>query len=151
MLVTPQDVTKFTPRLSPRAEQYEGTRLVFRIGPRSSSGSAFPIESGSDFGSPALLMIGERRDSISWPPEPHNAHPWILLLIPLKLFDAPAESRLVDCALDLDNLTVHMAITAATASCPDCGSDARRVHSRYTRHLADLPCFDRSVRLHVLV
>ena len=35
MLVTPQDVTKFTPRLSPRAEQYEGTRLVFRIGPRS--------------------------------------------------------------------------------------------------------------------
>jgi hypothetical protein len=50
MLVTPQDVTKFTPRLLPRAEQYEGTRLVFRIGPRSSSGSAFPIESGSDFG-----------------------------------------------------------------------------------------------------
>jgi hypothetical protein len=49
MLVTPQDVTKFTPRLSPRAEQYKGTRLVFRIGPRSSSGSAFPIESGSDF------------------------------------------------------------------------------------------------------
>src|SRR6516165_1542159 len=49
MLVTPQEVTKFTPRLSPRAEQYEGTRLVFRIGPRSSSGSAFPIESGSDF------------------------------------------------------------------------------------------------------
>jgi hypothetical protein len=61
MLVTPQDVTKFTPRLSPRAEQYEGTRLVFRIGPRSSSGSAFPIESGSDFGSPALLMILSRR------------------------------------------------------------------------------------------
>jgi hypothetical protein len=49
MLVTPQDVTKFTPRLSPRAEKHEGTRLVFRIGPRSSSGSAFPIESGSDF------------------------------------------------------------------------------------------------------
>ena len=36
MLVTPQDVTKFTPRLSPRAEQCEGTRLVLRIGPRSS-------------------------------------------------------------------------------------------------------------------
>jgi hypothetical protein len=31
-------------------------RLVFRIGPRSSSGSAFPIETGSDFGSPALSM-----------------------------------------------------------------------------------------------
>ena len=56
MLVTPQDVTKFTPRLSPRAEHYEGTRLVFRICPRSSSGSAFPIESGADFGSSALSM-----------------------------------------------------------------------------------------------
>jgi transposase len=83
--------------------------------------------------------------------EPHNSHPWILLLIPLKLFDVPAESRLVDCVLDVDTLTVHMAITAATASCPDCGSDARRVHSRYTRHLADLPCFDRSARLNVSV
>jgi hypothetical protein len=42
-------VTNFTPRLSPRAEQYEGVRLGFRIRPRSSGGSAFPIESGSDF------------------------------------------------------------------------------------------------------
>jgi hypothetical protein len=49
MLVTPHDVMNFTPRLSPRAEQYEGMRRVFRICPRSSSGSAFPIESGSDF------------------------------------------------------------------------------------------------------
>ena len=49
MLVTPDDVTNSTPRLSPRAEQYKGMRLVFRIGPRSSSGSAFPIESGSDY------------------------------------------------------------------------------------------------------
>jgi hypothetical protein len=49
MLATPHDVTNFTPRLSPRAEPYEGLRLVFRIGPRSSSGSALPIESGSDF------------------------------------------------------------------------------------------------------
>jgi hypothetical protein len=57
MLVTPHDVTNFTPRLSPRAEQYEGMRLVFRICPRSSNGSAFPIESGSDFGSPAILMM----------------------------------------------------------------------------------------------
>ena len=49
MLATPHDVTNFTPRLSSRAEQYEGMRLVFRSCPGSSSGSAFPIESGSDF------------------------------------------------------------------------------------------------------
>ena len=72
-------------------------------------------------------------------------------MLPLELFAVPVESRLVDCALDLDNLTVHLAITSETAACPDCGSDARRVHSRYTRHLTDLPCFDRSVQLHVLV
>jgi transposase len=72
-------------------------------------------------------------------------------LLPLELFAVPVESRLVDCALDLDNLTVHLAITSEAAACPDCGSDARRVHSRYTRRLTDLPCFDRSVQLHVLV
>jgi hypothetical protein len=33
MLATPHGVTNFTPRLSPRAEQYEGLRLVFRIPP----------------------------------------------------------------------------------------------------------------------
>jgi transposase len=72
-------------------------------------------------------------------------------LLPLELFAAPAGSRFVDCVLDVENLTVHLAITTPTASCPICGCDARRVHSRYTRHLADLPCFDRSVQLHVSV
>jgi transposase len=57
----------------------------------------------------------------------------------------------VDCALDVDNLTVHLAITTPHAACPVCGSDARRIHSRYTRRLADLPCFGRAVRLHVTV
>lgn len=28
---------------------------------------------------------------------------------------------------------------ALTAPCPDCGGIATRVHSRYRRHLADLP------------
>ena len=72
-------------------------------------------------------------------------------LLPLELLAAPTGSRLVDCALDVDTLTVDLAITTPTASCPVCGSDARRVHSRYTRHLADLPCFGRSVRLQVTV
>jgi hypothetical protein len=57
MLATPHDVTDFTPCLSPRAEQYEGVRLVFRIRPRSSSGSAFPIESGSDFAIGIILIV----------------------------------------------------------------------------------------------
>jgi hypothetical protein len=96
-------------------------------------------------------MIGGRIVSISCHITPTELHPWSLLLLPLELFAAPAGSRLVDCVLDVDNLTVHLAITSPTASCPICGSDASRVHSRCTRHLADLPCFDRSVQLHVSV
>jgi Transposase/zinc-finger of transposase IS204/IS1001/IS1096/IS1165/Homeodomain-like domain len=72
-------------------------------------------------------------------------------LIPLELFAAPPESRFVDCALDIDNLIVHLAITTPVAACPLCGSDARNVHSRYFRRLADLPCFGRAVRLRVAV
>jgi hypothetical protein len=72
-------------------------------------------------------------------------------LLPLELFSAPPGSRLHHCALDVDHLTVDLAITTSNATCPVCGSDARRVHSRYTRRLADLPCLGRAVRLQVTV
>jgi transposase len=72
-------------------------------------------------------------------------------LLPLELFSAPAGSRLDHCALDVDRLTIHLAITAPNATCPTCGGDSGRVHSRYTRRLADLPCLGRPVRLHVTV
>jgi transposase len=35
--------------------------------------------------------------------------------------------------------------------CPDCGTVARRVHSRYARQLRDLPCADYALRLVLLV
>src|SRR5262249_60144004 len=60
-------------------------------------------------------------------------------------------SRLVRACLDVEQLTVHLAITAPTAACPVCGSSARRVRSRYTRRLDDLPCLGRRVRLQVIV
>ncbi len=72
-------------------------------------------------------------------------------MVPLELFAAPPESRFVDCALDIDNLIVHLAITTPRAACPLCGSDARNVHSRYIRRLSDLPCLGRAVRLLVTV
>jgi transposase len=72
-------------------------------------------------------------------------------LLPPELFTAPVGSRLDHCLLNLDDLTVYLAITHPTAPCPLCGSDARRVHSRYTRRLTDLPCFDRAVQLRVTV
>jgi transposase len=72
-------------------------------------------------------------------------------LLPLELLAAPTESRFLDCALDVDNLTVHLAITAPLAACPLCGSDARNVHRRSTRRLADWPCLGRAVQLRVTV
>ncbi len=78
-------------------------------------------------------------------------HPWIELLVPLELCAAPPESRFVDCALDEDNLTVHLAITAPMVACPLCGCEASSVHSRYSRRLADWPCFGRAVQLQVTI
>ncbi len=39
--------------------------------------------------------------------------------------------------------------TATTAACPLCGQSSARPHSRYLRRLADWPCHDLPVRLHV--
>ena len=36
-------------------------------------------------------------------------------------------------------------------ACPDCGTPARRVHSRYVRTLADLPLGGRPVQLRLVV
>jgi transposase len=72
-------------------------------------------------------------------------------LLPLELLGAPVWSRLVRACLDVEHLTVHLAITAPTAACPVCGSSAGRVRSRYTRRLDDLPCLGRRVRLQVVV
>jgi transposase len=69
----------------------------------------------------------------------------------LDLLAAPTDSRVDSTALDDDTLTVSLTATAPHASCPTCGSEARRIQSRYRRRLADLPCFGRTVRLHVTV
>jgi transposase len=72
-------------------------------------------------------------------------------LIPYDLLAAPAGSSVVRCARDDDLVTIFIAMTAPTAPCPGCGHDAHRVHSRYTRRIADLPCFGISVRLELTV
>jgi transposase len=48
-------------------------------------------------------------------------------------------------------LTVALFSTAFTASCPLCGTGAKRVHSRYQRTVADLPCAGQRVILRVWV
>jgi hypothetical protein len=44
-------------------------------------------------------------------------------------------------------LTVSLVSTTAAACCPQCGVSAKRIHSRYHRTVADLPCGGRQVVL----
>src|SRR6266571_1274859 len=48
-------------------------------------------------------------------------------------------------------LTVTLVSTQMSPCCPLCGTAARRVHSRYTRQIADLPCGGQQLRLLVQV
>jgi transposase len=58
---------------------------------------------------------------------------------------------LLDLALTPSTLVIRLATTAATASCPRCGAPSDRVHSRYTRTVADLSAHDRLVVLRLRV
>jgi hypothetical protein len=46
-----------------------------------------------------------------------------------------------------DRLLVHVACGTALGSCPLCGRAAHRIHSRYSRRVANLPCAGRQVTL----
>jgi transposase len=50
-----------------------------------------------------------------------------------------------------NEITVTLQAVSPTAPCPCCGTVAKRVHSRYTRHLHDLPSGERAVHLLVEV
>ena len=61
----------------------------------------------------------------------------------VDLLRAPIGSRLVRTDFDGLTLTLGIATTQPNASCPACGGESHRVHSRYTRHLAEEPAFGR--------
>ncbi|HUB05724.1 MAG TPA: ISL3 family transposase, partial [Myxococcales bacterium] len=68
-----------------------------------------------------------------------------------QLLRAPAGSRLVRTDFDGDALTLEIATTNPRASCPTCGHETWRIHSRYTRCLAEEPIFGHQVRLRMMV
>lgn len=68
------------------------------------------------------------------------------MTIPL-LFALPADLQVQDLLIESEILTLVLASSQEHASCPDCASTSLRVHSRYRRTLADLPCQGRAVQL----
>jgi transposase len=113
--------------------------------------SSSNVRENPNQGSPALSMIGARIISITWLDSANlcRMHGG-LFLFPLEYFGGLAQSRL-DHSLEAGSLTLLLETTASTAACPICGAESNRVHSRYHRALADLPCFGKAVRLAILV
>jgi transposase len=64
-----------------------------------------------------------------------------------QLLRAPLGSRLIRTDFDDDTLTLGIATTNPHASCPVCGHDTWRVHSRYDRFFAEEPVFGHRVCL----
>jgi transposase len=64
-----------------------------------------------------------------------------------QLLRAPIGSRLIRTDFDDDTLTLGIATTNPNASCPVCGHETWRVHSRYDRYLAEEPIFGHRVCL----
>lgn len=59
--------------------------------------------------------------------------------------------RIDDIVLTPTTAVALVVATASSATCPRCGTLADRVHSRYRRTVADLPCQDRPVVLRLVV
>jgi transposase len=49
-----------------------------------------------------------------------------------------------------DSIILAVGSEAGMAECPLCGARSRRIHSRYHRHVADLPSAGKQVRLRVI-
>jgi transposase len=62
-----------------------------------------------------------------------------------------AGTRVEQVAIADDAVQIDLRRTARTARCPGCRRRSRRVHSRYSRQIADLPIADRKVVLHLRV
>jgi transposase len=68
-----------------------------------------------------------------------------------ELFPPAAGLRLMDATIEDTSVRLQLTATAPTAACPCCGMPSSSVHSRYQRHLTDLPWGTRAVRLQLTV
>ena len=49
-----------------------------------------------------------------------------------------------------DSIILAVRSEGGVAGCPLCGARSRRIHSRYDRQVADLPCAGKEIRLRVI-
>jgi transposase len=63
----------------------------------------------------------------------------------------PRQVELVTLSGTTSGISAVVRARACSTPCPVCGARSERVHSRYTRQVADLPCLGVAVRLHLQV
>jgi transposase len=63
----------------------------------------------------------------------------------------PTELSVVSVQDAADAIVVAASGRSQNCRCPQCGITSRRVHSRYSRMIADLPCAGRRIELHLTV
>ena len=66
-------------------------------------------------------------------------------------FDLPENMAITSVHPAALTLTINLACSDSTACCPLCHQPSERVHSRYSRKVADVPCGGRQVRLMLTV
>lgn len=64
-----------------------------------------------------------------------------------SLLGLPGELEVVDGEVTEQTITIVAVSTQTAPSCPLCGTSASRIHSSYSRHLMDVPCAQKCVRL----
>jgi transposase len=67
-----------------------------------------------------------------------------------QIFGLPKELEIVDITMMDEVLTISAASTQMHPCCPLCGANAVRMHSHYSRQVADVPCGGQRVRLLLL-
>lgn len=73
------------------------------------------------------------------------------MIQPTHLLGLPAHLRMDQIEITPQTLILSLAVETAEAACPLCQQVSHRVHSHYTRTLADLPSGGKTLRLLVLV
>src|SRR5215813_15539353 len=73
-------------------------------------------------------------------------HTFITSLLP-----SSCAVRLTEVTLEQASVWLQLTATAPTAACPRCTVSSSSIHSRYQRHLTDLPWATRAVHLQLTV
>lgn len=81
----------------------------------------------------------------------HGSCRWSFSMTDVPFFPSSASLQLEQVVIETQAVVFALRTVAATAICPQCGQPSDRVHSRYRRHLTDLPAQGRAIHVQLRV